>query len=344
LSNPSISLVVISNNSESTISRTFQSVDSLVDEIILVDTGITDSTLEIAHSFKAKILPYKWVNNFALAKNFGIAKASCEWVLILDSDEFLLKEDLPLIKEAVKDRNAGAFIFTQRSAKEGGAPLNISCIRLFRNIENLRLEYAVHEMLKTEVLKEKQLELKNLDIIIEHSGYQSAELLKRKEKRNLNILKTQLLKEKLSEADYFHYGVYFLRSNLAVSGPSAIEKNIGEKVLEIKNKRFKEKPQNLNQDFFIFYAVMPEFLFKYSKAEQVNDLFREAAEIYKDSPYIFFKFAGIFYKMGNYRASIDLLEKCLSFKEKGYNPEQLVDPGILGPLSQAALDKIRRRS
>jgi glycosyltransferase involved in cell wall biosynthesis len=343
LNDTSISLVIISNNSEKTIARTLQSVDSIVDEIIFIDTGITDSTLEIARSFNAKVFPYKWENNFSQAKNFGIGKASGKWILSLDSDEYLAEHDLALIKEAVKDSNSGAFITTQRSRQEDGSTLDISCIRLFRNIPVLRYKFAVHEMLATEGLKEKTLELKKPGIIIEHSGYQSKELFRLKEKRNLNIIKTQLFKEKLTDAEYFHYGVYFLRSNLN-SRPTSQEKNIGEKLIEIKNKYFNESSFNLNQDFFLFYSVIADFLYKYEKPEQINNLFAEASEIYKYSPYIFFKFAELYYKMADYHKSIQLLEKCLSFNDNEYNPEQLIDPAILNTLSRKALEKCYERT
>lgn len=337
--NPTISLVIISNNSEHTIAKTFQSVALLVDEIILIDTGITDSTLDIALSFNAKIYFYKWENNFSKARNFGIEKATGNWIYILDVDEFISEQDIPVIKQAIKDGNAGAFVFLQKSQRETGLPVYVSSIRLFRNLESIRYQFAVHEMLTTEKLKESGLEIRNLNIEIEHTGYQTKEQAKQKAKRNLNILKSQLIKEKLTENQFFHYGVYFLRSNLNSTQPSTLEKTTGEKLIEIKTKLLKENNINLNQDFFLFYAVLPEFLYKYSRTDEINTIFAEATEIYKDSPYIYFKFAELYYKMADYRASIQLLEKCLGFNENEYNKEQLIDPKILDSLSYSALSK-----
>ena len=111
LMNSSISLIVISNNSANTIAKTLKSVDSLVDEIILIDTGITDSTLEIAGSFNPKIFSYKWENNFSKARNYGIEKASGKWILILDTDEYIHEKYLESIRYAVeKENKTGIFL------------------------------------------------------------------------------------------------------------------------------------------------------------------------------------------------------------------------------------------
>lgn len=89
----SLSLCMIVKNEENTLSRCLESVKDIVDEIILVDTGSTDSTVEIAESYGAKIFFYKWDNSFANARNYSLSKASKDWILIMDADDELVKED-----------------------------------------------------------------------------------------------------------------------------------------------------------------------------------------------------------------------------------------------------------
>ena len=81
----SVSVVIITLNEEANLARTLQSV-AWADEIVIVDSGSTDRTREIAESFHAKFCVEPW-RGFAAQKNFALEKATCDWVLSLDADE-----------------------------------------------------------------------------------------------------------------------------------------------------------------------------------------------------------------------------------------------------------------
>ena len=98
-----LSVVIITKNEEANIARTLASVVDLADEIILVDSGSTDRTLEFARSFglKVKIFVEEW-KGFARQKNSGIAKASGDWILSVDADEEVSPELAQEIGEAIE--------------------------------------------------------------------------------------------------------------------------------------------------------------------------------------------------------------------------------------------------
>ncbi|HEV3315781.1 MAG TPA: glycosyltransferase family 2 protein, partial [Candidatus Angelobacter sp.] len=81
-----LSVCIITFNEEANIRRTLESVKSIADEIIVVDSQSTDSTVALAQSFGAKVFIEAW-KGFAPQKNSALAKASCDWVLSLDADE-----------------------------------------------------------------------------------------------------------------------------------------------------------------------------------------------------------------------------------------------------------------
>ena len=83
-----ISACVITKNEEKNIARCINSYKDIVDEIILVDTGSTDNTVEIAKSLGAKIYYYEWQNDFSAAKNYALSMAKGDWIIFLDADEF----------------------------------------------------------------------------------------------------------------------------------------------------------------------------------------------------------------------------------------------------------------
>jgi glycosyltransferase involved in cell wall biosynthesis len=82
----SLSICIITLNEEANIGRTLKSVKDIADEIIVVDSGSTDSTVSIAQSYGAKVVVEAW-KGFALQKNSSLDKASCDWILSLDADE-----------------------------------------------------------------------------------------------------------------------------------------------------------------------------------------------------------------------------------------------------------------
>ncbi|MFG0216248.1 glycosyltransferase family 2 protein, partial [Brevibacillus porteri] len=82
---PKISLCMIVKNEEECLHKCLDSVKDLVDEMIIVDTGSTDKTVEIGKSFGAVVHSYEWQDNFAEARNFGLEKATGDWILWMDA-------------------------------------------------------------------------------------------------------------------------------------------------------------------------------------------------------------------------------------------------------------------
>ena len=88
---------MIVKNEEKFLNTTLDSVKSIIDELIIIDTGSTDTTLKIAAKYGAQIYSYEWNNDFSEARNFSISKASAEWILVLDGDELIDKNDLRVL-------------------------------------------------------------------------------------------------------------------------------------------------------------------------------------------------------------------------------------------------------
>jgi glycosyltransferase involved in cell wall biosynthesis len=114
-----LSVVIITHNEEANIGRTLESVKTLVcdgkGEVIVVDSGSTDRTLEIAKSFGAKVFVEEW-KGYAAQKNLGIAKATGDWILSLDADEEVDGELVEWIGHLLLGR--------QRASVKDGVPRN----------------------------------------------------------------------------------------------------------------------------------------------------------------------------------------------------------------------------
>lgn len=95
---PTISLCMIVKDEQNMLGQCLSSVQALVNEIVIVDTGSKDSTKQIAQSYKAKLFDFAWTNDFSAARNFSLSKASCDWILILDADEAIDEKDHATVK------------------------------------------------------------------------------------------------------------------------------------------------------------------------------------------------------------------------------------------------------
>ena len=152
-------------DSAKVLSRCLESVKSLVGEIIIVDTGSTDSSISIAVSYGAKIVKDPWQDDFARPRNVGIEKAQGHWILIMDPDEILLQKDHAELKWLTKTKDFDAFWLTTRNYGPFNYGLNYKIIgldrdplrkyegyvpstktRFFRNGKGIRFEGCYHEL------------------------------------------------------------------------------------------------------------------------------------------------------------------------------------------------------
>ena len=89
---PTLSVCMIVKDEEETLPICLKSIKDIADEIIVVDTGSKDKTVEVAKSFGAKVYFFKWINDFSAARNESLKYATSDWLLVLDADEYLLPE------------------------------------------------------------------------------------------------------------------------------------------------------------------------------------------------------------------------------------------------------------
>jgi glycosyltransferase involved in cell wall biosynthesis len=151
----SLSVVIITKNEEANLARTLSSV-AWAEERIVMDSGSTDRTVEIARQHGAKIFQEAW-GGYATQKNSAIAKSSCDWVLSLDADEEVSPEVAANIRKATRRTDSdicGYFIarrnlFLGRWIRHGGFYPDRK-LRLFRRGQGKFAERAVHEVMQVE--------------------------------------------------------------------------------------------------------------------------------------------------------------------------------------------------
>lgn len=144
-----ISVCIIAKNEESHIAECLRRLQPYGFEIVLVDTGSTDHTVELARKYTDKIYRFEWCGDFSAAKNYTMEKASHDWILSLDCDEYLEVLDINVLQECMKQypRSAGRILIRNRFTENGQTSYEQVRVSRFVNRRYYRFEGAVHEQL-----------------------------------------------------------------------------------------------------------------------------------------------------------------------------------------------------
>ncbi len=193
-----ISQCMIVKNEEKKIQRALSWGKDMIWERIVVDTGSTDRTIELAESLGAVVYHFPWIDDFAAAKNYALDQAKGEWIFFLDADEFPASDDawklfkaLRLAEEAGADAVATGLLNLDEEGKIGSVGTQI---RLFRNTPVLRYRRRIHEQLGFTDGRRMKVADASADIAILHDGYcGKAYEEKKKSGRNRWLLERELM-------------------------------------------------------------------------------------------------------------------------------------------------------
>ena len=183
---------MIVKNEENYLDDCLNSVSGVADEIVVVDTGSSDSTLQIAKKYNSKIFSFDWIDDFSAARNFALSKCSGNWILYMDADERLSEESKAELKFLDKGSNDTAYNCTIKNLDEvNSRPSLMNYVRFFPNKEGISFEGKIHEQIEPSLLL-NGIKIKNSNIEIIHYGYSlNNEGKKNKAQRNLKLLLKQ---------------------------------------------------------------------------------------------------------------------------------------------------------
>ncbi|HVN98143.1 MAG TPA: glycosyltransferase [Syntrophorhabdaceae bacterium] len=185
-----LSVCMIAKNEEDHMARCLESLKGVAGEIIVVDTGSTDETKQIAQVFGAQVFDVPWTNDFSEARNVSLSKAKGRWILVHDADEVISTQDyskLLAIVDPKAEKPAAYTLITRNyttnsslqgwTANKGDYPdeeagtgwFPSPKVRLFTNDRRVRFENPVHEILEPS-LQRAGVKIKPCDIAVHHYG------------------------------------------------------------------------------------------------------------------------------------------------------------------------------
>ncbi|MPM27366.1 hypothetical protein SDC9_73876 [bioreactor metagenome] len=315
-----ISQCIIAKNEEENIGYCLSHLKTVVDEQIVVDSGSTDRTVEIAEKLGAKIFHFDWINDFSAARNFALDQAKGDWIIFLDCDEYFTESSVGLIKKYIKEINGnrningiyGEMINIDRDKNAIGISKNISP-RIFRKRKNIRYRKPIHEVLSDFNREEANLAVLAVDrganLKILHTGYDKGVISeKNKNERNILMLKIELEQNPTdSQLNLYISKSYFMDGAY-------------EEALEYARNALKYMDESKQLLFYpIIYSTMLTSMFlTRATYDEMKVVYEEAVSKYAFYP-DYYRVMGVTeMREGNNERAIELLEKCIECC-KNYN-------------------------
>jgi len=190
----SISACMIVRDEEQSLEDCLMSLQGWVNEIILVDTGSTDKTLEIARKYNCRIFQQKWEDDFSYHRNFSIDQATKEWIFIIDADERVHPHDVAIMKQLLTNVKQDVIGVDLLNLYGKPPVVKSTCpsLRFFRRSYGIRYRRPVHN---APVIK-KDTVVYRVPFKIYHLGYDmSPEIMARKFERTAGLCRQWTEKE-----------------------------------------------------------------------------------------------------------------------------------------------------
>jgi len=182
------SLNMIVKDEEHTIAEALDSVDSIMDEIVICDTGSSDTTVAVAEQYGITIVNDPWQNDFSRARNMAIDATTCDWIFWIDSDDRLEESSLEPLQRLWREGSPQGAAFCIINDRDYAAPVEFIQVRLFPREQGIRFEQRVHEQIMFNIARQKIPFSRHPEIRIHHTGYKDKETHRKKAERNKPLL------------------------------------------------------------------------------------------------------------------------------------------------------------
>ena len=298
---PTLSLCMIVKDEEESLPTCLESIKDYVDEIIIIDTGSSDSTVEIAKRYNAKVYHHAWENSFSKARNYSLKYATCDWILIMDADEEMEVNDAYKLRETIRDDDVSLIYMPAFSKEKGGMNSSVYLIeRVFKNNLDFHYEGIVHNTLKSSG------RCKSENIVFYHYGYHlDEEQMEKKFTRTSTLLKQEIKNDPANPMPHHYLAVAFLSRDMN-------DECIEEALKAIK--LFEHNNMNTNVKLLTCYTASIAF---YSKDDLANAEYYAMKSVNSYSDYLdgYFMLSSIYMRQKEYDKCINATNKYLTILE-----------------------------
>jgi len=313
-----LSVCMIVKNESAHLAGALESFHSFADEIIVVDTGSSDNTKEIALRFTSGVYDFEWVDDFSAARNFAMSKAGKSYHLWLDADDRITPEN-GLRIEALKRQFDGrkAFYFVLENHRPDSPPSSCLQLRCTPLIPELHFEGRVHEQIFPSAAR-AGLELVDVDIAIRHAGYMDEETRMAKNRRNLAIMERERAEGRDDGALHFFMAVTYAPLGMRQEAIQSMKKAL---------ERFKQ--ENSNPDLIPEgYLILAKLAFEMEDYDTSAQYLAKVRSLINGSPAHNFNMGIIYQRMGKHREALEVFRQVSgrNYKPMIFSTDPLPNP------------------
>lgn len=295
---------MIVKNESQVLRRCLESVVGIIDEIIIVDTGSSDGTQEIAKEFTENIFEIQWKEDFSEARNYAASKANGEWILVLDADEYIYRDHLKETILYLQNNNDIFDIYAVNIknfvGESGENVIQNKHVRLYKN--NKKIEYfrSVHEQLRY-IDDSSEVKIGILpNLIIFHSGY----LKKTVVEKNKSVRNRMLIEQELAKTNN-SFDLYNLANELRSLGEI-------EEALKLYIKAYQKKGEWSVEWVARCTVSIVECLIGLKRYYESLMVIKDAKKVYVDSPDFLYLEGLIYFYQEDYKESKNIFHYILS--------------------------------
>jgi glycosyltransferase involved in cell wall biosynthesis len=275
-----LSVCLITKNEAGSLGACLASVLPVADEVVVVDTGSMDKTVEIAEQFGARVFLHEWKNDFSEARNLSLSLASHPWIMWIDADETLDPASIPVIKSIKETAPGKAYSCLCKNVNSCEAAQDFvkseifKRINIFPNFKGISFTGNLHERVRESVI-DAVIPIEESNILINHHGYSDEKTVGEKILRDIKLM---LVKLGFSHnQNYYEFSCN--KKYNCLYAPNVLMVWYGLRMIGVNPVFTKDIPENADEKFS-FFAHKADFLI----TSYEGALAEHWAEIKKSAP------------------------------------------------------------
>lgn len=327
---PLLSVCMIAKDEEDILADSLRAAAEVADEIILVDTGSSDRTPEIATKFGAKVLHSSWEDDFSSARNVSLEAAKGEWILVLDADEVIAPGSREILLKAAADPAKVGYYLEFENIYDSGESIECLLMRLFRNRPEIRFRNVIHEQIIPSLNRYARahgLRVGTLPVRVVHRGYLKKRIQdKNKDQRNLLLYRKQLERYPNDIYSWYKYADFLRKFDKPLDFFRAVCR--AYRLLKRLPKRH-AVALPFSGDIAGLFALG---LLQRNRRVVAYRVCRQAVNDLDPSPNLFYIAAALASRVGEHEEALRLYRRCISYRGK-----KLVIPARTGVTTYLSL-------
>lgn len=330
---PLVSLCMIVRDNSRTLGACLASIAPWVDEMIVVDTGSTDDTREIAQLAGAQVHEFPWCDDFSAARNESLRLATGEWLFWMDSDDTISEPCGRQLRQLAAPSESAPIAYVMQVHCPGPPGTTdvtvVDHVKMFRNDPRLRFEGRIHEQILPAVRRIGG-EVRWTDLFVSHSGSEhTPEAHQRKQVRDLRLLELELADRPEHPFVLFNLGMTYADMEEAEEAVRFLKQCLVASMPEESHVRKA-------------YALLAGCLQQLKRHDECRAILRRGLELYDDDAELLFRLGVLEQQLAHHEAAIVAYEGAL--EDRGERRFSSRDRGIVGYKARHNLAGVYRDS